>query len=55
LPSASHSAILNKYPGSTIELIEKVEKPGKLYFEVLIKTNGKKKEIGVNTDGSFVK
>lgn len=56
LPSAVSSAITSKYPGSTFSLIEKVEKPGgKVYYETIIKVNGKKKEIEVNPDGSFVK
>ena len=56
LPAGVSSAIAAKYPGSTFSLIEKVEKPAsKVYYEVSIKINNKKKMIEINPDGSFVK
>ena len=38
LPAVVNSAIVAKYPGSTIRLIEKVEMPeARVYYEVIIK------------------
>jgi hypothetical protein len=56
LPVAVTNAINTKYPGATFVLTEKVEKPGdKVYYEVIIKVNDKKKEVELNADGSLVK
>lgn len=55
LPEKVRSAIMTKYPASTFSAVEKVEKPGnKIYYETVIKINGKKKEVEVNPDGSFI-
>ena len=56
LPAAINSAITKKYPNATFERTEKIEKPGgKVLYEANIKVNGKKKELELNEDGSFVK
>lgn len=56
LPAAVSSAIQNKYPGVAILKAEKTEKPGGvIIYETIIKVNGKKKEIEINPDGTFVK
>jgi hypothetical protein len=56
LPAAVTNAINVKYPGNTITRAEKLEKPGgKILYETVIKVNGKKREIEINPDGSFVK
>src|SRR5258708_25069907 len=44
LPAAVSAAIRAKYPGASITLAEKTEQPGnKVFYEVSIKVNGKKK------------
>jgi len=56
LPAAVSAAIRAKYPGTSITLAEKTEQPGnKVFYEVSIKVNGKKKGIEINPNGSFVK
>ena len=56
LPQVVINAIKTKYPGNAITLAEKIEKTGgKFIYEAVIKVNGKKKEIEINPDGSFVK
>ena len=56
LPAAVTNAINTKYPGNSITRAEKLEKPGgKVLYETVIKVGGKKKEIEINPDGSFVK
>lgn len=56
LPSAVTNAIKLKYPGTILNEAEKVEMPGgKTVYETVVKVNGKKKEIEINPDGTFVK
>jgi hypothetical protein len=56
LPTAVAAAITKKYPGAAFIITEKIEKAsGKFFYEVVIKVNGKKKEIELRPDGSFVK
>lgn len=56
LPDAVSNAIKTKYPGIPILKAEKTEKPGgKIIYETVIKIHGKKKEIELNPDGTFVK
>jgi Putative beta-lactamase-inhibitor-like, PepSY-like len=56
LPAAVSNSINTKYPGAVIYLAEKIEKPeGTLLYEVHINVRGKKKELELNPDGSFVK
>ena len=55
LPAAVSAAILKKYPGAVITMAEKTEMPGKIIYEAAIKVNGKKKNVELNADGSFVK
>lgn len=56
LPSAVTNAIKTKYPGTILNKAEKVEMPGgKTVYETVVKVNGKKKEIEINPDGTFVK
>jgi uncharacterized membrane protein YkoI len=55
LPAAVNKAIKTKYPNATITKAEKLEKPGKVLYEVIINQNGKTREVGLNADGSFVK
>jgi uncharacterized membrane protein YkoI len=55
LPSPVSAAITGKYPGAVIAIAEKVEKPGKVYYEVQLKTSGKKKEAELTADGKFMK
>src|SRR5258708_7536875 len=43
LPAPVSAAIVAKYPGAVISVAEKVEKPGKVYYEVQLKAGGKKK------------
>jgi uncharacterized membrane protein YkoI len=54
LPAAVTSAIKTKYPGSTVTLSEKVEKPEKTYYEVELKANNKKKELEISPEGKFM-
>lgn len=55
LPSAVTNAIKAKYPGTVLNRAEKVELPGgKTVYETVVKVNGKKKEIEINPDGTFV-
>jgi hypothetical protein len=55
LPAAITNAINTKYPGATYTRAEKIQKPGgKILYEAVIKVNGKRKEMEVNADGSFV-
>ena len=55
LPAAVNTAIMTKYAGAIFSRTEKIEKPGnKIFYEAVIKVNGKKKEIELNADGSFV-
>jgi hypothetical protein len=56
IPEQIRNAIKSKYPDATLNGVEKVEKPGnKVYYEAIIKINGKKKEVEINPDGSFIK
>jgi Putative beta-lactamase-inhibitor-like, PepSY-like len=56
LPAAVTKAVNTKYSGAVIFLAEKIEKPeGKIFYEVNIKVNSKKKELELTPDGSFVK
>ncbi|HVT86887.1 MAG TPA: PepSY-like domain-containing protein [Chitinophagaceae bacterium] len=56
LPPAVTNAIKAKYPGTILNKAEKVEMPGgKTVYETVVKVNGKKKEIEINPDGTFVK
>lgn len=56
LPAAVSSAVIQKNPGATITMAEKLEMPGgKLLYEVFFKINGKKKSIELNADGSLAK
>lgn len=54
LPAPVTTAIKTKYPAGEITLAEKVEKPGKTYYETVVKTNGKKKEVEISPDGKFL-
>jgi hypothetical protein len=54
LPAAVTNAINTKYPGAVYTRAEKIEKPGgKILYEAVINVNGKKREMEVNSDGSF--
>jgi hypothetical protein len=56
LPAAVSAAINAKYPGAVYTRTEKIEKPGnKILYEAVIRVNGKRKELEMNPDGSFVK
>lgn len=56
LPPAVTNALNTKYPWAIISLAEKIEKPlNKIFYEVNIKVNGKKKELELDADGRFVK
>ena len=56
LPAAVSNAVNTKYPGAVYGRTEKIEKPGnKIFYEVNITANGKKKEIELNPDGVIVK
>lgn len=56
LPTAVAAANTKKYPGAAFIITEKIEKAiGKFFYEVVIKVNGKKKEIELRPDGGFVK
>lgn len=56
LPAAVSNAIKTKYPGAPVLKAEKTEKSGgKTIYETIIKIHGKKKEIELNPDGTFVK
>ena len=55
LPAAVTNAVSTKYPGSTVFLAERIEKPGnKILYEVNIKFKGKKKELELDPEGYFV-
>ncbi|HYV55064.1 MAG TPA: PepSY-like domain-containing protein [Chitinophagaceae bacterium] len=55
LPPAVTNAVNTKYPGSTVFLTERIEKPGnKTFYEVNIKFKGKKKELELDPEGHFV-
>ena len=54
LPAAVTNAVNKKYPGATMYLTERIEKPGgKTMYEVNIKAKGKKKELEMNPDGTI--
>jgi hypothetical protein len=56
LPTAVATAITKKYPGAAFIITEQIEKAGgKIFYEAVIKVKGKKKEIELMPDGSFVK
>jgi putative PepSY-like beta-lactamase-inhibitor len=56
LPPAVTNAVNTKYPGNTIFLAERIEKPAnKIFYEVNIKWKGKKKELELDEAGNFVK
>jgi hypothetical protein len=56
LPEAVVKSIKAKHPSATIEGASKIEKAdGKIIYEADIKLNGKKKELELLPDGSFVK
>ena len=55
LPAAVSNAVNTKYPGAVYGRIEKIEKPGKILFEVNITVKGKKKELELNPDGTVAK
>lgn len=54
LPAAVTRAVNAKYPGAIYSLVEKIEKPGKILYEVNIKVNGKKKELEMDGEGNIV-
>ena len=54
LPTPVVNAIKAKYPAGVITLAEKVEKPEKTYYETVVKTNGKKKEVEISADGKIM-
>jgi uncharacterized membrane protein YkoI len=55
LPAAVSAAMNTKYPAAPIIKTEKLEKPGGIVqYEVVVKVNGKKKEVELNADGSFI-
>ena len=55
LPPVVNTAIMTKYPGAIFSRTERIEKPGnKIFYEAVIKKNGRRKEIELNADGSFV-
>lgn len=55
LPAAVTNAVNTKYPGNSIFLTEKIEKPeNKIFYEVNIKWKGKKKELELDANGNFV-
>ncbi|TMI73471.1 MAG: hypothetical protein E6H09_06870 [Bacteroidetes bacterium] len=54
LPTPVVNAVKAKYPAGVITLAEKVEKPGKTYYETIVKSNGKKKEIEISADGKIM-
>jgi hypothetical protein len=55
LPATVTSAIQTKYPGASITHAEKTEQPGnKVFYEVALSVNGKKKSMELNADGSPV-
>jgi hypothetical protein len=54
LPTPVVNAIKTKYPTGVITLAEKVEKPGKTYYETVVKSNGKKKEVEISAEGKIM-
>jgi hypothetical protein len=54
LPAAVMNAIKTKYPEGIITLAEKVEKPDRTYYEIIVKLNNKKKEVEIMPDGKFM-
>ena len=55
LPTAVKAAVSSKYPGAPITLAEKTEQPGnKVFYEVTVKVNGKKKSMEMKPDGTVV-
>ena len=55
LPAAVTNTVNTKYPGAVYGRTEKIEKPGKILYEVNITVNGKKRELELNPDGSLEK
>jgi hypothetical protein len=55
LPAAVANAVNTKYQGAVYGRTEKIEKPGKILYEVNITVNGKKKELELDPDGAIVK
>ncbi|HET6994032.1 MAG TPA: PepSY-like domain-containing protein [Chitinophagaceae bacterium] len=54
LPTPVVNAIKAKYPAGVITLAEKVEKPDKTYYETVVQSNGKKKEVEISADGKIL-
>ena len=55
IPVAVKNSVLLKYPEAIFIGAEKMEQPDKaVSFEVIIKTKGKKKELELSENGSFI-
>ena len=52
LPVAVSNTVNSQYPGAVYGRVEKIEKPGKILYEVNITVKGKKKELELNPDGT---
>lgn len=56
LPAAVTNTVNIKYPGAVYGRAEKIEKPGsKIFYEVNITVNGKKKELELDPNGVLEK
>jgi len=56
LPAAVTNAVNTKFPGAVYGRTEKIEKPGnKIFYEVNITLNGKKKELELDPNGVIIK
>jgi hypothetical protein len=56
LPAPVSAAIKAKYPGGIVSVAEKTEQPGnKVFYEVVVKVNGKKRSMELKADGTPVK
>lgn len=56
LPVKVSAAVTNKYAGGIITGAEKIEKPGdNIYYEIIVVSSGKKKEVNISTGGKLIK
>ncbi|MBI1343986.1 MAG: hypothetical protein GC171_13720 [Terrimonas sp.] len=53
LPPAVVAAVKGKFPNAEMTGAEKVDQPGKSLYEVLLKSNGRKKSVELTPEGVF--
>jgi hypothetical protein len=54
VPAPVRNSLHNKYPAAKIKSSEKVEKPGKTYYEFSFMVGVKRKEVEISSEGKFM-